>query len=564
MKTNNRLLTNRTKALLLAATCAVLTVPESAGQAPIRLHPDNGHYFLYRGRPVVLVGSSEHYGALINLDFDYVPYLEETRIRGLNLIRVFSGTYREIVGSFEIPDNTLAPTTARSVSPWKRTNTPGALDGGNKFDLNQWDPSYFSRMRDLIGQACSRGIIVELTFFSAIYDDSLWNVSPMNPANHVNGAGAGGRIDCYSASGDLVPFQKALARKCATELNGFNNVIFEICNEPYIGGITQEWETLIIDELVATEAGLPNQHIIAQNVHNNQGVVSNPHPSVSLFNFHYAYPNAATQNYGLNRALGDDETGFTGSADFTYRREAWEFLLSGGGLFNHLDFSFTDTHEDGTSTQSAPGGGGVAIRQQLGVLRGVLEGLPLVNLVPQPDLVAGGVPSGGAVTAMGAPGLTYALYLRGGSQANLMLNLPPETYSGQWINTKTGAITSSVANFDHLGGLRTWISPAYTEDIALRVVAGTQAMNGGILPGDLGTPLLIYDTATITLQLTVGVAGVYILEQSENLVTWLQVGNDQTVEAGPIQFQAPREAPGLACASPTMFYRIGRRGSAGN
>lgn len=39
---------------------------------PLKLHPANRHYFLFRDKPTVLMGSTEHYGALINLDFDYI------------------------------------------------------------------------------------------------------------------------------------------------------------------------------------------------------------------------------------------------------------------------------------------------------------------------------------------------------------------------------------------------------------------------------------------------------------------------------------------------------------
>jgi len=478
MKTYPYPISIKLRTWLTAALCAILAMATAPAQEPIKLHPDNRHYFLFRQAPVVLMGSSEHYGALINLDFDYIPYLEETRARGLNLVRVFSGTYRETAGSFGIQSNTLAPPTARSLAPWKRTAVAGAADGGNRFDLTQWDPAYFNRLRDLVSQAGQRGIVVELTFFSAIYDDSLWNLSPMNGANHINGVGSGGRLACYSPTGDLLPYQKALARKCAAELNGYDNVIYEVCNEPYNGSVPPAWEAAIINELAAAEAELPFRHLIAQNVFNYQGVVTNPHPSVSIFNFHYAYPNAATQNYGLNVALGDDETGFAGQADFTYRREAWEFMLAGGGLFDHLDFSFTTSAENGTATQSAPGGGGVAIRRQLGVLRGVLEGLPLTSLVPQSGFVTGGVPSGGAARALGAYGKAYALYLRGGSQADLAINLPAGTYSGQWIDTKTGAVAASITEFVHAGGPRTLVSPTYSEDIALRITGAPPAPTG--------------------------------------------------------------------------------------
>src|SRR5262249_24553566 len=102
---------------------------------PLKLHPDNPHYFLFRGKPAVLITSGQHYGAVLNRDFDYVKYLEELKSRGLNLTRTFSGTYREIPGSFKIVDNTLAPKSGRYVCPWARSATRGASDGGSKFDL---------------------------------------------------------------------------------------------------------------------------------------------------------------------------------------------------------------------------------------------------------------------------------------------------------------------------------------------------------------------------------------------------------------------------------------------
>ena len=113
---------------------------------PIRLHPDNPHYFLWRGQPTVLITASEHYGAVMNLDFDYARYLDELKTNRFNLTRVFSGVYREVASSFNITGNTLAPAPGRYVCPWARSQTSGASDGGNKFDLTQWDTAYFDRL----------------------------------------------------------------------------------------------------------------------------------------------------------------------------------------------------------------------------------------------------------------------------------------------------------------------------------------------------------------------------------------------------------------------------------
>ena len=42
----------------------------------MRLHPENPHYFLFGGKPTVLITSGEHYGAVLNREFDYKRYLD--------------------------------------------------------------------------------------------------------------------------------------------------------------------------------------------------------------------------------------------------------------------------------------------------------------------------------------------------------------------------------------------------------------------------------------------------------------------------------------------------------
>ena len=53
--------------------------------------------------------------------------------------------------------------------------------------------------------------------------------------------------------------QEALTRKIVTELNGFDNLFFEICNEAYFGGVTIPWQHHIADVIVETERGLPRE-----------------------------------------------------------------------------------------------------------------------------------------------------------------------------------------------------------------------------------------------------------------------------------------------------------------
>ena len=64
-------------------------------------HPRNPRCFLYRDRPFKILTSAEHYGAVLNADFDYDVYLEEMQRTGQNMTRVFT-FYREEATS--IPD----------------------------------------------------------------------------------------------------------------------------------------------------------------------------------------------------------------------------------------------------------------------------------------------------------------------------------------------------------------------------------------------------------------------------------------------------------------------------
>ena len=96
-------------AAILITFLTTTYLPAAQPTNPISLHPVNPHYFLWRNEPTILITSGEHYGALLNLDYDYISYFDEFQAMGLNHSRTFSGTYREIPSSFGITDNPLAP-----------------------------------------------------------------------------------------------------------------------------------------------------------------------------------------------------------------------------------------------------------------------------------------------------------------------------------------------------------------------------------------------------------------------------------------------------------------------
>ena len=455
---------------------AVLTLSGCAphSKIPIALHPDNPHYFLYDGKPEVLITSAEHYGAVLNLDFDYVRYLEELSKDHLNLTRTFTGVYLEPVGAFKIERNTLAPHPEKFICPWARSETPGYVRGGNKFDLTQWNEEYFKRLKDFMTEAEKRKVIVELALFCPFYEDPQWSLSPMNPTNNMNNIGPADRNHVYSLdkSNGLLEVHDALVRRIVGELKGYNNLIYEICNEPYFGGVTMEWQHHIASLIEKEEKEFLQKHLISQNIANDKLLIKNPHPAVSVFNFHYAYPPVAVaQNFHLNKAIGDNETGFDGNADSIYRREGWSFILAGGALYNNLDYSFTTDNEEGSfqypSTQ--PGGGSPALRKQLGYLKNYIESFEFLKLKPDSTLIAGSLPADQKAYVLAEEGRQYAIYIFGKGPITFDLTAPAGKYTVEFMNPLTGKFEEKQEVVSN--GKVSLTSPAYEEDLAVKVVS---------------------------------------------------------------------------------------------
>jgi hypothetical protein len=232
-----------------------------------------------------------------------------------------------------------------------------------------------------------------------------------------------------------------------------------------------EWERRIIAAITETESTLPQKHLISVNAAFEPGRAMPPTPSVSIYNFHLAPPEVLELNWGLGKAIGINETGGSRRDDAAYRIQAWEFILAGGALFSHLDFSFSTSHPRGDLIDHrGPGGGSPELRRQLGVLKGFIDGFDLVKMKPA-AAIASGLPEGVRVKVLAEPGRQYAIYVSGGRQVRLDLEIPAGKYRAEWVNPRTGRMEKA-ERIDHAGGALSITSPSYEEDIALRLRIG--------------------------------------------------------------------------------------------
>ncbi len=461
---------------------------------PISLHPENLHYFIFKGEPTLLITSAEHYGAVLNLDFDYKKYLKTLSEEGMNYTRIFVGSYVEVPGSFGIQNNTLSPAVGRFLAPWKRTDIPGSFKGENKFDLLQWNPDYFLRLKDFIEVAADFDIIVEVTLFSSNYKDEMW---VRNPFNHLNNSNElpeiNRKVSNTTKNGQLMEFQKKMVQKIVAELNVFDNVFYEIQNEPWsdsgkkaspvilthdpdkiswvgwsetASDISLNWQKIIAQTIVDTENGLAQKHIIAQNYCNFKHSVEKIDPNISLMNFHYAWPEAAWLNYGWNLPIGFDESGFSGSSDTTYLRQAWSFMLAGGALFNNLDYSFSAGFEDGTANNVAPGTGGKELRRMLKYMHQYISSFDFIKMAPDFDIVYHS--PGLTAQALSEKGKQYAIFFSGTTADWIKLNLPKGKFNYELTSVYNGKPLKK-GFFTHEGGIRKMDLPRFDKMFVLKI-----------------------------------------------------------------------------------------------
>jgi hypothetical protein len=482
--------------MLLGAT--VGAVDAQAPSAAIRLHPENPRYLEWKGRPIVLVASGEHYGSVINPDFDYMKYLATIQAAGLNHTRIFLGDYVEGPGSFGIVNNPLAPAEGRLLAPWARSSTPGFARGGNKFDLDRWDPAYFERLHAFFAEAERRGIVVEAVLF---FVGPGYDYTPLNPKNNVNSTTPiDGKRYLSLDNGNVLARQEAYCRKLVRELNRYPNLILNLCNEPWFynqetpgfasqpPAAVKAWIQRVSEWVADEESLLPSKHLMSVDLTNQGSPVA---PSdlkgyfarLSVFNVHYdANGGILRDNPSLKKVLAFNETGFNGTGDEYYRTQGWNFLLSGGGLYGNLDFSFSVGHEDGSGIPTFTGnynaGGSAAVRRQLGILNDFMRSLPLEKMQPENGIIVGGADGW---SALAAPGIAYAAWFPGEGPIHPVVAVPPGKWRAEWVDILTGTVTSQ--EFTQKSWITTLAGVRRGGGVALRIVNAGQ----GPAVGDPGS-----------------------------------------------------------------------------
>jgi hypothetical protein len=477
--------------LVAKSICSVafaILIASCNTNSPIGRHPDNPHYFIFKGKPIVLITTDQHYGAVINLDFDYIPFLDRLQEYGMNLTRIFPGGYIEIKDMYT-KGNPLGPAPDRFILPWKKSGEEGANPnlGKYKYDLDNWDNNYFKRLKDFVSQASQRNIIVEIAFFNGMYDDR-WMAQPLYHTNNIQNAGTCEYM-LFTTLTDkkLAEYQVKYVKKIAAEMYESDNVIYDISDEPEMQHRqSHDWNSALLDALISVDH---YRHMYGETANSASPDFTGDN-RISWIPTEYISPmeNTLDNDYTDNKPVVDVETAY-----YSYwyganpveesRAESWYGMLGGLAGFIQLnsDFSTYNPSGKGTGTQDT-------ILPQKRVLMNFMNSLDFIKMQKFTDFRISD--SQLLVRGIAEEGKQYALYLFHGtrkwedwpqgstaSRFNVDMNwfrdtinikVVPGTYKVEWVNPASGFIIESKEQEFKAENIYL-PTPKYLTDITLRI-----------------------------------------------------------------------------------------------
>ncbi len=184
----------------------------------------NNHWLSYNGNPLVLSGNG---------------LWEVVRDASVNIT-----THNNLCTNYGGNSNRAALFSFchETMGPWQRTGPGTANDGGLKWNLNQWNPTFWSRAHAYFQDCRNRGIFVVLQVWDEPYlenGEDRWYKNPFNGDNNINGYFGlpGGDADVgrddrfYNVNNaTLMSYQNALVQKALVELAQYP-IIWDIGNE---------------------------------------------------------------------------------------------------------------------------------------------------------------------------------------------------------------------------------------------------------------------------------------------------------------------------------------------
>lgn len=124
--------------------------------------------------------------------------------------------------------------------PWARRK--------RKFDLEEVNPAYLKRLESRVKRALRQGKVAAVNLFEGSLVSRSWEWHAFNPKNNRQKAGPDNHYEVHT-KGPWNKYQLRYVRTVINRLEKYNNVIYEVGNEPQGRAASIEWSKMIIKKV---------------------------------------------------------------------------------------------------------------------------------------------------------------------------------------------------------------------------------------------------------------------------------------------------------------------------
>jgi hypothetical protein len=458
---------------VVVAACAKVAAQVASG--PPTVHPTNPRYVADGEGTAVYLTGSHTWSSLQDIwtgayfAFDFNAYLNMLESNGHNFIRMWR--VEMPAARYDAAD----PMEYSSPHPWRRTGPGFGGDGGLKFDLAQFDQTYFDRLRARCIAAGQRGMYVSVMLFEGHCLTNTvdgWFSHPFKLSNNVNSINGDpnndgiGRETHTLAIPAVTAMQEAYVRRVIDTINDLDNVVIEISNESPIDSTA--WQNHMIAYVHQYQASKPQQHLVwfstrfpADNGNTelwaSDAEVIAPGTAAS----NGAYRDSPPANNGSKIIINDTDHlwGCGGTGDWV-----WKSFVRGlnpiymEGFYSHAPFCPPN----------------LDMRAQMGHTLGYATRMDLAHTFPSTALASTGWCLADADDA-------YLVYAPSGGPVTLNLASASGVFEVEWFNPGTGQITSAP---DASGGGSRTFNPPFSGSSVLFVAKSPEGDTPGDINGD--------------------------------------------------------------------------------
>ena len=461
----------------------------------------NHHYFQdAKGHAILLVGSQtwnslQDWGADNSPQpFDFARFVKFLKDHGHNFTLLWTIETPKFCNLPVVAEN--PPQFTVSPFPWKRTGPGNATDGKPKFDLNQFNPQYFSQLRSRVEALNQAGIYAGVYLFTGEFlnlyrcaDDGY----PFTGANNINGVDDGYKSGhrgigavAMTAPNAITRYQDLFADKMVDTLNDLPNVLWIVSEEA--PPQSKWWNRHLIAHLRSYESTKPHVHPIGY-----AAPIGVPDSVIYDSDADWVAPAAKVSpasSCGTGRPrckvnVNDSDHSYFGiwnDSPQQGRNWAWENFTSGNQLLFMDPYTVYYPREGRNlcvsptkGICSAPDRRWENIRETLGSILKLSRELNLVEMTPRGRLSSTGYCLAHA-TSTGAEYLIYAP-VGGTFTVDLSAMPPSRSLSVEWLDPATGA--RMIEHSIRAGSSKQTFTAPFAGDVALLLADKADGASSG-------------------------------------------------------------------------------------